>query len=53
MAKKKRADELTTDEAMNRVFGKGSAKKLRELVERLDAAKGPKPKKTTRENGSD
>jgi hypothetical protein len=43
MAKRrKKASDLTTDEVMNRVFGKGAAKRLREVVEREDAQKGRK-----------
>jgi hypothetical protein len=44
MAKKKPASELTTDEALNRIFGKGAAKKLHAVVEREDAQKGRKTK---------
>jgi hypothetical protein len=41
MAKKqkKAASELTTDEVLERLFGKGAAKKLRQAVEELDAKK--------------
>ncbi len=45
MAKKKKAAELTTDEAMNRLFGKGAAKKLHKVVEQEDAQKGKKKPK--------
>lgn len=49
MAKKeKKAHELTTHEALDRIFGPGAAKKLHEVLEREDAQKGkPKPKKST------
>jgi hypothetical protein len=44
--KKKQARQLTTDEAMDRLFGKDAAQKLREVVEQEDAQKGQrKPKK--------
>jgi hypothetical protein len=43
MAKKK-ASEMTTDEVLNRLFGKGAAKKLRKVVEQADATKGKKQK---------
>ena len=39
---KKKAPKLTSDEAMNRIFGKGAAKKLRSVVEQEDAQKGKK-----------
>jgi hypothetical protein len=44
MAKKRKkpASALTTDEALNRLFGKGAAKKLRAVVEQADAEKGRK-----------
>jgi len=46
MAKhRKKASELTTDEAMERIFGKGAAKKLRRLVELEDAQKGRKKRR--------
>ncbi len=48
MAKaRKKAAELTTDEALNRLFGKGAAKKLRAAVEQADAQKGKKRKRKT------
>jgi hypothetical protein len=44
--KRKPARALTTDEAIDRVFGPDAAKKLREVVEHEDAHKGQrKPKK--------
>jgi hypothetical protein len=43
---KKKAGKLTTDEAMNRIFGKGAAKKLRKVVEQADAMKGKKQKRS-------
>jgi hypothetical protein len=48
MAKaRKKAPELTTTQAMNRIFGRGAAKRLREVVKAADAKKGQrKPKKT-------
>jgi hypothetical protein len=47
MAKRpKKAAQLTTHEALDRVFGKGAAKKLHEILKREDAQKGRrKPKK--------
>jgi hypothetical protein len=45
MAKKpkpKRAKDLTTDEALDRLFGKQGAKRLRELAVELDRKKGRK-----------
>jgi hypothetical protein len=42
MAKKKHASELTTDEAIRRIFGKKAVKKLHALVGQLDAGKGRK-----------
>ena len=46
-SKKKRARDLTTDEAMERIFGKGAAAKLHAAVIQADAEKGRKnPKKT-------
>ena len=39
---KKQAKKLTSDEAMNRIFGKGAATKLRRVVEQEDAQKGKK-----------
>jgi len=48
MAKhRKKASELTTDEALNRLFGRGAAKKLRQLVEAEDAQKGRKKRLKT------
>jgi hypothetical protein len=44
---KKRASEMTSDEAMNHVFGKGAAKRLREVVADMDATKGKKTKRKT------
>jgi hypothetical protein len=50
MAKKqKKASRLTTDEAMDRIFGKGAAKKLHAVVEAEDAQKG---RKTSKKKGS-
>jgi hypothetical protein len=47
MAKhRKKASELTTDEALNRLFGKGAAKKLRRLVALEDEQKGRKKPKS-------
>jgi hypothetical protein len=43
--KKKPASALTTDEVMDRLFGKDAAKKLREVVEAEDAHKGKRTKK--------
>jgi hypothetical protein len=42
-AKKKKAAELTTDEALNRLFGKGAAKTFRQVLAEEDARK-PKKK---------
>jgi hypothetical protein len=42
----KKAKELTTDEVMDRVFGKGAAEKLRAVVEQADAEKGKRHPKT-------
>jgi hypothetical protein len=47
MAKKKKASALTTDEVLNRLFGKGAAKKLRKIVAQADAEKGQKKRKKT------
>jgi len=45
MAKRKRpAATLTSDGVMDRLFGKGAAKKLRKVVEQEDARKGRKTK---------
>ena len=41
MAKgRKKAHHLTTHEVLNRVFGKGAAKKLHAVLEKEDAEKG-------------
>jgi hypothetical protein len=49
MAKtRKQASELTTTEAMNRIFGKGAAQRLREVVKQEDAKKGRKTAKPTK-----
>jgi hypothetical protein len=45
--KKKKADELTTDEALNRLFGKGAAKKLRSALQRYDDGKPRKKRRKT------
>jgi hypothetical protein len=46
---KKRAKDLTTDEAMNRIFGAGASDRLRAVVAKLDREKTrKKPKKTGR-----
>lgn len=42
---RKKAASLTTDEVLNRIFGKGAAKKLRKAVEQLDAEKGQKKRR--------
>jgi hypothetical protein len=42
--KKKKAAELTTNEALNRLFGKGAAKTFRQVLAAEDARK---PKKKT------
>ena len=42
--KKKKAADLTTDEALTRLFGKGAAERMRKIVEQADAAKGKKRK---------
>jgi len=48
--KRKRARELTTDEALTRVFGADAAKKLRKLVEQMD---DETPKKKRRKGDDD
>jgi hypothetical protein len=47
MAKKRKklASELTTDEALQRLFGKKAAKRLRELLEFEDERKRSKKRK--------
>jgi hypothetical protein len=45
--KKKTAREMTPDEVMDRVFGKGAHRRIREVLDHEDAEKGkrhPKPK---------
>jgi hypothetical protein len=50
--KRKKSQRLTTDEAIDRLFGKHAAKRLRAAVTRLDAqasrARGKKGKKDKR-----
>jgi hypothetical protein len=49
-ASKKKAKDLTTNEAMDRVFGSGAAKRLRQEVARLDRQKPKKKPKKANEN---
>ena len=43
--KKKKAGKLTTDEVLDRVFGKGAAEKLRALIDEEDEKKDRKKRK--------
>jgi hypothetical protein len=47
---KKPASEMTTDEVLNRLFGKGAAKRLRKALDREDARK-PARKQAKKKNG--
>jgi hypothetical protein len=42
---RKKASELTTEEAIRRLFGKNGARALKELAREADAKKPRKPKK--------
>jgi hypothetical protein len=48
--KKKRARDLTTDEALTRVFGAHAAKRLRKMVEEHDTQTPKKPKRKVDRN---
>jgi hypothetical protein len=52
-AKKKPASKLTTDEVVDRIFGKGAAQKLRDLLDLEDEQKGRKKGRKRRDDDDD
>jgi hypothetical protein len=48
---KKKARDLTTDEALERIFGKKAADRLREIASELPARKSKKKKGKKKDDG--
>lgn len=48
--KKKNDPELSTDEALKRIFGKDAAKRLRAVADQLDTGKGKNKNKNKNKN---